>query len=39
MAVKGYNKLLTEISITKILKTLRLLKAAAKENMKKEEWN
>ena len=39
MAVKGYKKLLTEISVTKILRTLRTLKAQAKTNMDKVEWN
>ena len=37
--VDSYRKLLKEISITKILRTIRVLKAKAKNGMTKDEWN
>lgn len=36
--VKSYKKLLKEISVTTMLKTIRVLKARAKENKTNEDW-
>ena len=37
--VESYKKFLKEISITKILRTIRVLKAKEKKGMTKSEWN